>query len=74
MTTPKITEESRDFLVVWQWDGPVIQSKVSTYLDPDTLDNKRWVYLAALTEGCDPEEIGSWDVFLVIPYPEKFYV
>lgn len=74
MKLPKITEEANTYLVVWQVDGPVIQSKVTTHLDPETISEKMWMQLAALTEEYDPDEIKSWDLYLVIHYPERFYV
>ena len=65
-------------LVVWQDEGDVLQSKVTTPEDPTSLSSNEWVRLAAISEGYTEEEIDGliergFGLFLVCPFPTVFY-
>lgn len=67
------------YLVVWQSDGPVIQSKVMFNGDVTNVTEEYWVKVAAASEGYNLEEIDAiietgYSLFLVIDYPTHFYV
>ena len=77
MTTAAKT--TPDYLVVWQDDGPHIQSKVSVgTCDPQQMTNNDWVKAAALSEGysfSDADDLieKGYELLLVCIYPAAFY-
>lgn len=62
------------YLVVWEADYGVIQSVVETDKDPNGISEFDWVRMAAETEEIELKDSQSYTLFLVIDYPEKFYV
>ena len=63
------------YLVVWQMDGPVIQSEVilSDNESPENMTNDDWI-IAAMRAEDDDSGMRSYSLFMVIDFPSKFYV
>ena len=69
---------TNDYLVVWEYNAGIIQSRVSTDTPPSSLTENDWVKLAAASAGYSNEEIDTiiewgYDLFLVCPFPTVFY-
>lgn len=67
----------KKYLVVWSGDdGVIVQSLVEIEIehDPKAISQLEWVKLAALSEDSALEDYNTFDLFLVIDYPETFYI
>lgn len=64
----------KKYLVVWQCNMGVLQTLVETYKNPYNTWDLDWLEMAMKEEQLETEDVGSWDIHLVIDYPEKFYV
>lgn len=62
------------YLVVWKTDYGVVQSVVETDKNPSAITEFDWVRMAAEAEEIELKDSQSYDLFLVINYPEKFYI
>lgn len=62
------------YLVVWEADYGVVQSVVETDKNPNGISEFEWVEMAAETEEIELKDSQSYSLYLVIDYPEKFYV
>ena len=69
----------KQYLVVWQDCGDVMQSEVCIDKDPAWISNNEWIYWAARSEGYTLVEVArplnsGYELFLVCDFPETFYV
>lgn len=62
------------YLVVWEADYGVVQSVVETDKNPNGISEFEWVEMAAEAEEIELKDSQSYSLYLVIDYPEKFYI
>lgn len=64
----------KKYLVVWQCNMGVLQSLVETDKDPYNTWDLDWLEMAMKKEQLGMKDVGSLNIYLVIDFPEKFYV
>ena len=62
------------YFVVWETDCGVVQSVVETDKNPNGISEFEWVEMAAEAEEIELKDSQSYSLYLVIDYPEKFYI